>query len=406
MTRLTDHELEALLNDLESDRVERKEAWTGDAPDKGSQAICAFANDLPNHRQPGVLFVGADDHGNPSLLKITDQLLTTLADARANGNILPPPSMTVEKRTLKGADLAVVTVWPADAPPVRYRGRIWIRVGPTRRLATAQDERILSEKRRHHDIPFDIWPRPSAKISDLSRTFFEEEYLPGAFAPEILAANERSYEQRLSACRMIVAEDEPVPTVLGLLALSRAPNRWLPGAYIQFLRVQGTQWSDPIVDEAVLDGHLASMIRRLDEKMAAHNRVTVDFTSQDREVRRFLYPPVALQQLTRNAVMHRAYESTNAPIRAYWFDDRIEIMNPGGPFGNVTAANFGRPGNADYRNPHLAEAMRVLNLVQRFGVGIALAQAALRENGNPPVSFEVDESKVFARVFPATLHPH
>ena len=78
-------------------------------------------------------------------------------------------------------------------------------------------------------------------------------------------------------------------------------------------------------------------------------------------------------------------------------------MNPGGPFGNVTAANFGQPGNADYRNPHLAEAMRVLHLVQRFGVGIALAQAALRENGNPPASFQVDESMIFARVYPAKL---
>ncbi len=34
MTRLTDNELEALLNDLESDRAERKEAWAGDAPEK------------------------------------------------------------------------------------------------------------------------------------------------------------------------------------------------------------------------------------------------------------------------------------------------------------------------------------------------------------------------------------
>ncbi len=400
MTRLTDAELEALLKDLESDRGERKEAWAGDAPEKACQAICAFANDLPNHQKPGVLFVGADDKCTPKNIAVTDQLLLTLADLKSNGNLLPSPTMTVEKRALKGVEIAVVTVWPADAPPVRFKGRIWIRTGPRRGIASAQDERILNEKRRHRDIPFDISPRPSAQLADLNRLFFEEEYLPGAFAPDILAQNERSYEQRLSACRMIVSADDPTPTVLGLLALARTPARWLPGAYIQFLRVQGTAWSDPVVDEAVLEGPVSVMIRRLDEKMSAHNRVTVDFTSQEREVRRHLYPPVALQQLTRNAVMHRAYESTNAPVRAYWFDDRIEIINPGGPFGQVTAANFGRPGLADYRNPHLAEAMRVLNLVKRFGVGIATAQAALRDNGNPPISFQVDENMVFARVYP------
>jgi ATP-dependent DNA helicase RecG len=137
MTPLTDHELEALLNDLESDRAERKESWTGDAPEKGSQAICAFANDLPNHQNPGVLFIGADDKGVPKNIAVTDQLLLTLADLKSNGNILPPPTMTVEKRILKGSEIAVVTVWPADAPPVRCKGRIWIRTGPRRGFASA-----------------------------------------------------------------------------------------------------------------------------------------------------------------------------------------------------------------------------------------------------------------------------
>ena len=138
MTRLTDNELDALLNDLESDRAERKESWGGDAPEKGPQAICAFANDLPNHRKPGVLFVGVDDKGTPTSIAVTDQLLLTLADLKSNGNILPPPTMTVEKRVLKGAEIVVLTVWPADAPPVRFKGRIWIRTGPRRGIATAQ----------------------------------------------------------------------------------------------------------------------------------------------------------------------------------------------------------------------------------------------------------------------------
>ncbi len=53
MTPLTDEELTLLLNDVESDRAERKQAWAGNAPEKVRQAVCAFANDLPNHGQPG-----------------------------------------------------------------------------------------------------------------------------------------------------------------------------------------------------------------------------------------------------------------------------------------------------------------------------------------------------------------
>lgn len=92
--------------------------------------------------------------------------------------------------------------------------------------------------------------------------------------------------------------------------------------------------------------------------------------------------------------MHRSYEATNAPIHVYWFDDRIEVSSPGGPFGAVTEATFGQPGVVDYRNPNLADALRVLGFVQRFGVGIATAERALHENGNPPLEYTVAPTRV------------
>jgi len=400
MNPLNDDQLVALLDDLESDRVERKSTWSASAADKVREAVCAFANDLPGHAKPGVVFIGAQDDGSPGSLTVTDQLLLTMADIKSDGRIVPQPSMTVERRRLKGADMAVLCVWPADAPPVRCNGRIWIRTGPRRELASAQDERILNERRRFRDQPFDLRPVAHSTLADLSAARFEEDYLPGAFAADVLAANQRSYEQRLAACRMIASVDDPIPTVLGILTLSRKPTFFLPGAYVQFLRIQGTQLSDPIVDEAVIDGPLQQMVLRLDEKLASHNRVEVNFTSQSLEKRRYLYPPAALEQIARNAVMHRAYESTNAPIRVYWYDDRIEISNPGGPYGNVTIQNFGQPGYADYRNPHVAEAMRVLGLVQRFGAGIQTAQAAMRDNGSPALKFRVETAMVFVTLLP------
>lgn len=396
MTRLTDNELEALLNDLESDRAERKEAWAGDVPEKGSQAICAFANDLPNHQKPGVLFIGADDKGSPKNIVVTDQLLLTLADLKSNGNILPPPTMTVEKRILKGSEMAVLTVWPADAPPVRFKGRIWIRTGPRRGISSAQDERILNEKRRYRDLHFEAHPVSPCALGDLNRAAFENDYLPNAIAADILAANARSYEQRLASCGMIASVDEPIPTVLGLLCMGTSPRTWIPGSYIQFLRIRGTKLSDPVADELEISGTISDILRRLDEKLTAHLTTGVDFTSQDKEVRSSPYPLVALQQLARNAVMHRTYEDTNAPVRVYWFDDRIEISNPGGPYGSITVQNFGQPGRADYRNPQLASAFKVLGYAQRFGAGILIARESLQKNGNPPLEFQIEQNFVAA----------
>jgi len=304
--------------------------------------------------------------------------------------------MTVEKRVIKGAEMAVVTVWPADAPPVRYRGRIWIRVGPSRRIATAQDERILNEKRRYRDLHFEAHPISPCTLGDLTRTIFESDYLPNAVAADVLAANARSYEQRLASCGMIASVDEPIPTVLGLLCIGTSPRTWIPGSYIQFLRIRGTKLSDAVADELEISGTIGDILRRLDEKLTAHLTTSVDFTSQDKEVRSSSYPLVALQQLSRNAVMHRTYENTSAPVRVYWFDDRIEISNPGGPYGTITVQNFGQPGRADYRNPQLASAFKVLGYAQRFGAGIPIAREALKKNGNPDLEFQIEQNFIAA----------
>lgn len=395
---LENEELILLLQDIESDRAEYKESLSGDAPTRIREAICAFANDLPDHRKPGVVFVGVRNDGTVVGLPEgdTDRLLQQLGDMKTDGNILPPPSIIVEKRSLYGKDVAVVTVQPSDSPPVRYKGTIQIRIGPRRGIATAQDERILNEKRRYRDIPFDVYPIPSATLKDLDLTQFEREYLTQAFAREILEANDRSLEEQMAATKMIASVDDPTPTILGMLVLGKNPQDYLPGAYVQFLRFAGRELTDSVSDEEAIGGSIADVLRRLDEKLNSHNRTAVDFISAPIERRTSTYPIEAVQQITRNAIMHRTYEATNAPVHVHWFDDRIEITSPGGPFGRVTADNFGQAGAVDYRNPNLADAMKTLGFVQRFGLGILTAQNLLMAKGHPEVKFTVDQSGVSA----------
>lgn len=164
------------------------------------------------------------------------------------------------------------------------------------------------------------------------------------------------------------------------------------------MRYDGTDLTDPIRDEKTVSGPLVETLRELDLILEAHNAVEVSVTSAATETRSPEYPIAALQQLTRNAVLHRTYEVTNAPVRVYWYSDRIEILSPGGPYGLVTKETFGMPGATDYRNAYLAEAMRTLGYVQRFGVGIQIAREELRKNGNPPPDFTVEDRHVLVTV--------
>jgi len=391
---MNSQEFESMLRDLESDLVERKASLSD--PDRVRQAICAYANDLPNHRKPGFIFIGANDDGSCSHLEINDKLLLDLSYMKDDGKIQPFPSIAVDKMTLNNCEMAVVKVEPSNSPPVRLNGVTWIRVGPRRARATIEEEKRLSERRRSRDLPYDLQPVPIATIDDLDLEIFEHGYLPHAIAPSVLEQNSRSTEDKLKALRFLTPEGEP--TVLGILVSGKDILRFLPGAYVQFLRLEGADFTDPIRDRKEVSGPLADLIRKIDEIIEANNSISTSIVSQPVEVKRPEYPIPALQQLIRNAILHRTYEGTNAPVRIYWFSDRIEIHNPGGPFGQVTRDNFGRPGITDYRNPHLAEAMYILGYVQRFGMGIQIARKQLFDNGNPPLEFTIDDSYILATV--------
>lgn len=398
MQYFTDAELLQIIENDESDRIEFKEFLSDSAPEQIREAICAFANDLPNYEKPGFVFVGVRRDKTIVGLSVTDELLRQLSNMKTDGNIVPPPSLTVDRRSLQGKEVAVVKVEPSDSPPVRCRGAIRVRIGPRRGIATAQDERILNEKRRYKDIPFDIQPIPTSGVSDLNLIQFEHEYLPQAFSEEVLVANQRTLNEQLAVTKMITTAADPTATVLGILAIGKTPQDFLPGAYVQFLKINGTEFTDRILDSEEIRGAIPDQIRRLDDKLSAHNRVAVDITSGPVERRTTLYPIEALQQITRNAVMHRTYEATNAPIRVYWFNNRIEILSPGGAFGAVTPENFGKPGPTDYRNPNLAEAMRTFGFVQRFGIGISIARRLLAEAEHPEPEFEIDNANAIVTI--------
>lgn len=391
-----DHdEIRRLILDIESDRVERKAALSD--VDRVSEAICAFANDLPGHRAEGIVAVGVDDKtGKPTGLAVDDALLLRLASLRDNGRIYPFPSMSVERVELDGVAVAVVVVAPSEAPPVQFRGRTWIRVGPRRAIATPAEESRLAERRRAGLLPFDARPVAGASLNDLAVDRFREELLPQLVAPDVLTANQRSVVLQLTSLRFTDPSGTPTPT--GLLVTGLDPLAFLPGAYVQFLRIEGTTLADPVLSAHRLTNTIGDLIRELEETLRAHVDTAVSFVGTVTEERRPSVPIEALQQLVRNAVMHRTYEATNAPVRVTWFDDRVEVQSPGGPFGLVDVANFGVPGLTDYRNPTLAGVLAQLGFVQRFGVGIQVAREVLKANGNPALELEATPTHVNAVV--------
>lgn len=391
---LNDEELLQAFNNIELDRIERKR--NASDTDRISEFICAMANDLPNHQKLGVIFIGQDNDLTCSNIVIEDNLLLKLAALRDNGRIQPIPEMQVHKKTINGCDVAVVLVAPSINPPVKLDGRTWIRVGPRRALATGQEERVLLEKRQWGNLPYDAQPCRGASLTDIDIVRFQLEFLPSVIPADVLAQNQRSIDQQLKSLRLV--SNDGIPTITGVLFLAKSPLTWLPGAYVQFRRIAGTRLTDETLDVHQISGTLPDQIRQIDELLLLNTRRRLVVGGKVREETED-YPIEALRQLARNAVIHRTYEGTNAPVRISWYDDRIEIQSPGGPYGQVTLENFGL-GATDYRNPTVAGLMVQLRLIERFGIGIQIAKERLAANNNPELQFEINQQHVLAIVRP------
>ncbi len=377
---VTAEKLQTMLRDMESVRLERTTSIN--ATEKFSEVVCAFANDMPDSKEPGYLLVGVNDDGALNGLQATDELLQRLAALRSDGNILPQPALQVEKFSLPGGDVVVVEVKPPDLPPVRYKGQVWIRNGPRKAIANEQEERILSERRAATARTFDATACADANISDLALNLFAA-YRQSTVASSVIDENHRSIEEQLAALRLYDLKKN-CPTNAGILLFGTNPRFYSPGAYVQYLQFSGTEITDIPIDQAEISGDMGGVMQQLDNRVQSLIQTSLRTRSALREEMQPNYPLGAIRELLVNALIHRDYAS-NSPVRLYCFSDRIEIQNPGGLYGDVTRENYLRVNS--YRNPVLAEAMKTLGYMNRFGYGIQRAQKLLHENGNPPAQF-------------------
>ena len=187
-------------------------------------------------------------------------------------------------------------------------------------------------------------------------------------------------------CVFLIAKTN-CPTNAGILVLGLNPEYFIPGAYIQYVKFDSDDMLGEVVYEKKFSGPLSGEIPALNNFIKINIIKTRPVRNQSfKEDIISNYPFWAMRELLLNAIMHRNYES-NAPIYIYEFAKSIEILNPGGLFGDVNAQNF--PNTSDYRNIVLAEALKVLGYVNKFNYGIRRALDEFSKNGNPQPDFDL-----------------
>lgn len=256
---------------------------------------------------------------------------------------------------------------------------------PIKYTVTEAEEKILTERRLSNVHTFDAMPCLGTSIDDLDVALIHKEFLPKAVAEDVLGEDKRDITDQLASLGLYDLRYN-CPTNGAIVLFGKNPERHVHGAYIQYVRFKGKDRAGDILNEHKFSGNLCRVLPKIDafvETSISQKRPIPVSVLREETVSK--YPYWATRELLMNAIMHRDYEG-NAPIQFYEYDDRIEIQNPGGLYGKVSPDNF--PNVSDYRNPFIAEAMKVMGYVNRFSRGVYRVQKELEENGNGQASFD------------------
>ena len=109
-----------------------------------------------------------------------------------------------------------------------------------------------------------------------------------------------------------------------------------------------------------------------------------------KRVSRELIPEAAFRECIANALVHRQWD-TSAYVRVSMFDDKIEVVSPGGLVQGISEQEYLEGQVSLLRNPILGNIFFRLGIIERFGTGVLRIKESYRDSAAQPV-FEISEN--------------
>ncbi|NLG52332.1 MAG: transcriptional regulator, partial [Chloroflexi bacterium] len=278
--------------------------------------------------------------------------------------------------------VATITVRPT-AYRVAVRGHgVLVRTGTTnKRLAIAQAEAI-----RPRPLGFEEEAVPGATLEDLDESIIEE------YQRNHIRRGPRGESfSRLELLRDAGALDPSgTPTNSGMLLFGKYPHRFLPQVGVIVVRFKGTSvreavaTSERYLRRVEIVGPAARLVERTWEVLFEEIQQQPQIKGLKRQ-ETFDYPVEAVREAVVNAICHRDYSITGQRIEIRLFDDRMEIISPGGLPGHMTLDNILEEHYS--RNPRLVRGLFYWGYIEELGQGVDIMYEAMRREHHPAPEF-------------------
>ncbi|MBT4288080.1 MAG: HTH domain-containing protein [Deltaproteobacteria bacterium] len=332
------------------------------------RTLVAFANSAG-----GKLIIGVEDRtqkpvGVSDPLDQEERLCSMIADS-----IEPRLVPNIELVSLKDKTLLLVEVFLSNSRPHRIRTEgeagVYVRLGSTNRQA---DPDLINEIKRSVDgIVFDELPNSQLSSNDIDLDAINS----------IFERKRRFSNQQLQTLKLLV-EDQGrlVPTNGSLLLFGKDREQHFPDAWVQCGRFKGKTKAD-MLDHIEIHDHLPWAVEKMMAFLQKHAMRRSDFSELKRKDI-WNIPITILREAIINAVVHADYSQKGAPVRLAFYDDRIEIDNPGLLLPGLTVDDL-KQGVSKIRNRVIARVFRELELIEQWGSGLPRIFSEAKKLGLP-----------------------
>lgn len=349
----------------------------------------AFANSAG-----GKLIVGVNDdksiHGIADPLEQEERITSLISDS-----ITPKVVPNIEIATVSGKSILLVEVFLSSGRPHYLNAEgpengVFVRLGSSSRQA---DRHLIEELRRSvSGEDFDEMPMPELSKNQLDLDE-ANEFFDGIrkLTPKALLTLKWLKEH----------QGKTVPTKGGLLLFGKDKEQFFPDAWIQCGRFMGTTKSE-IFDHYHIHASLPRCVDEVMNFLKKHAFRGADL-SQIRRKDVWSIPLTILREIVINALVHSDYSQRGAPIRVAFFDDRIEVENPGILLPGMTIEDL-RQGVSKIRNPVIARTFMELSLVEQWGSGVPRVFEESEKLGLPTPKIEEIGMRVRVTIYLGEEH--
>lgn len=347
----------------DTQEYEVKEA-KGGLPKSTAETLSAFSNAVG-----GFLLLGLSEKNGFTVVPGFEARKIQDALASECEKLTPVVRPEIQPIPFEGAVVVCARVkemHPRDKPCyISARGMYdssFIRTGDgDRRMSPYEIDRFMEE---HVQPTYDDTPVEEAEISDLDPALVEGFVKrQKELHPRILG--QRSAEEVLLDLHVVKKTEGGIkPTLAGVVAMGFFPQKFFPRLNVTFTAYPGTTKTERVdesrrfLDSQTIIGSIPVMI---EDVLAAVAKNTRNAAVIEGAFRKDVpdYPPTAIREAIANALMHRDYspEARGSQVQVNLYIDRLEILNPGGLYGDVTIEALGEAGVSSSRNQFLSNIL-------------------------------------------------